>query len=161
MIFHAYMLIYLLIFEEKNPFWSLYLSSWVFTIDLPNNSKHPKISHLSISSKIFGEIQLKSIWPVWPLDMVSLTKVDWNTIIRYKDMTKNHTCLISLNAVYIFKSNIKLISAYIYSCVQNNSSAAKTSENIGLLIVASMFKHTNTFEWSIVDSKPKYKCKFG
>jgi len=35
---------------------------------------------------------------------------------------------------------------WTYSCVQNNSSAAKTSENIGLLIVASMFKHTNTFE---------------
>ena len=47
-----------------------------------------------------------------------------------------------------------------YSCVQNNSSAAKTSENIGLLIVASLFKHTNTFEWSIVNAKPKYKCKF-
>ena len=47
----------------------------------------------------------------------------------------------------------------MYSYVQNNSSATKLWENVGLLLVASLFKHTYTYEWSIIHSKSKYKCK--
>ena len=57
-------------FWRKKTFWSLYLSYWVITIDLPNNSKHPKIS-VALSHGYFDPSRLKYNYPLQRYDQKS------------------------------------------------------------------------------------------